>query len=70
MRSFGKFVMGAFLGGLIGSILAILLAPVSGNQLRERVYDYCTNIRDEVKNAASDRRQELQKELLEKQNKL
>jgi gas vesicle protein len=70
MHSFGKFVIGAFFGGLVGSTLALLLAPVSGNQLRARVYDYCTNIRDEVKNAATDRRQELQNELLESQNKL
>jgi gas vesicle protein len=63
MRAFGRFLLGVFLGGLIGSVLGLLLAPVSGNELRERVYDYCTNIRDEVKKAASQKTLELQREL-------
>jgi gas vesicle protein len=63
MRTFGKFIIGLLLGGLVGSILALLFAPVSGNDMRERVYDYCTNIRSEVKNAATMKAQELQNEL-------
>jgi len=70
MRAFGKFLLGAVIGGLVGSTLAMLFAPVSGNQIRERIYDYCTNIRDDVKNAAEQRRQELREELLMKQNKI
>jgi gas vesicle protein len=69
MRSFGKFVLGAVLGGLVGSTIALLFAPVAGPQLRMRVYDYCTNIRDDVKNAAEQRRQELRHELLNLQGK-
>jgi gas vesicle protein len=70
MRAFGKFLLGAVIGGLVGSAIALYFAPVSGNQVRERVYDYFTNIRDDVKNAAEMKRQELQEELLAKQNKL
>jgi gas vesicle protein len=69
MRDFGKFFLGAILGSLVGSAVALLLAPVSGPKLRMRVYDYCTNIRDDVKNAAEQRRQELRQELLGRQGK-
>lgn len=63
MRTLGKLILGIFLGGIVGSILAMLFAPVSGKQLRERVYDYCTNIRHDVKTAAENKRQELQQQL-------
>jgi gas vesicle protein len=70
MRAFGKFLLGAAIGALIGSAIAMLFAPVSGQALRERVYDYCTNIRDDVKSAAENRSRELRQELLERQNKI
>jgi gas vesicle protein len=63
MRALGKFLLGVILGGLLGSILGLLFAPIAGGEMRERVYDYCTNIRDEVKNAAALKSQELQNEL-------
>jgi len=70
MRAFGRFLLGAMIGGVVGSTVALLFAPVPGEQLRGRVYNYCTNIRDEVKNAAESRSLELRNELLAKQNKL
>lgn len=69
MHALGKFVLGGLLGGICGSILGLLFAPVSGNELRERVYDYCTNIRNEVSNAATEKSEQLQKELFALQNR-
>ncbi len=37
MRKFGSFILGAAIGGLIGSALALLFAPVSGGLVRERI---------------------------------
>jgi gas vesicle protein len=70
MRSFGKFTLGILLGGFVGVGVAFLFAPVSGNRLRGRIYDYFTNIRNEVNKAASFRQQELQEDLLQKQHKI
>jgi Gas vesicle protein len=69
MRAFGKFLLGMTIGAVIGSVVGMIIAPVSGNQMRERVYDYFTNIRSNVKSAAENKRLELQQELLAKQKK-
>jgi gas vesicle protein len=69
MRSLGRFLLGVVMGGIIGSVLALLFAPVAGSDLRVRIYDYCTNIRDEVKNAAATKTQQLQRELATLQKK-
>jgi gas vesicle protein len=69
MRTLGKFLFGAILGTIVGGVLALLFAPVAGNDLRARIYDYCTNIRDEVKNAAAAKAQALRKELSALQGK-
>jgi gas vesicle protein len=69
MRSLGRFLLGVVLGGIIGSVLALLFAPVAGSDLRVRIYDYCTNIRDEVKTAAATKTQQLQKQLATLQKK-
>jgi gas vesicle protein len=59
MRKFGNFVFGAFLGGLIGSTLALLLAPTTGENVRHEIVGYFTNIKEEVNRAADDKRAEL-----------
>jgi gas vesicle protein len=69
MRKFGSFVLGAFIGGIVGSLLAMLFAPVSGGMLQERLRHFTTNIRDEVKTAAEQRSIELRQQLAAMQKK-
>jgi len=63
MRKFGSFVFGAMLGGIIGSSLAILLAPASGEEMRQRIEDYFKKIQEEVTRAADEKRAELEMQL-------
>lgn len=59
MRKFGNFVLGAMIGGLIGSSLALLFAPTEGDKARHEIVDYFTHIKDEVNRAADEKRAEL-----------
>ncbi len=51
-----NFIAGAFIGALVGSVAALLLAPASGQELKNRA-------RDEIERAYDDRRQQLEAEL-------
>ena len=63
MRKFGHFVFGAMLGGLVGGVLGALLAPASGEQTRQEFKKYLENIQTEVKQAAEEKRVELEAQL-------
>lgn len=58
-----NLVLGLVLGGLVGSTLALLLTPVSGDELRMEVKEYSRQVRNEVEQAAAARRTELEREL-------
>jgi gas vesicle protein len=59
MRKMISFLSGAVLGGLVGATLALLFAPSSGQDFQGKVKQSFAELTDEVKRAASDRRQEL-----------
>lgn len=59
MRRFGNFVVGAFIGGVIGSTLALLFAPTAGENARTEIVNYFTHIKDELNRAADEKRAEL-----------
>ncbi len=63
MRKFGNLVLGALLGGLIGSGVALLFAPSTGEKLRTEINDYFSNLQDEVNRAAQEKREELEAQL-------
>jgi gas vesicle protein len=63
MRYFGHLIMGAMVGGALGSVLALLLAPTSGVQMRERIKETVFTIRDDIETAAFQRRVELEQQL-------
>jgi len=63
MKGFGKFLEGFILGGLVGVAVAILVAPASGNELRERIQSEAERIRYEVNQASVTKRAELEQQL-------
>ena len=58
-----RFLLGTLIGALFGSIMAILLTPSSGSELRSRIVENAGRLKDEVRQAALDKRIELEKEL-------
>jgi len=58
-----NLVLGMVLGAIVGSAVALLLTPVSGNELRMEVETYTRQVKSDVEEAASARRIELEREL-------
>jgi len=63
MRRMINFVVGAGFGALVGATLAVLLAPSSGEDLRSDVQARFSRFRDEISEAAKQRRAELEGQL-------
>lgn len=63
MRKFGNVMLGALIGGVIGSAFALLFAPASGEKTRQEIESYFKNLRDEVTRAADEKRAELEAQL-------
>lgn len=53
---FGSFLAGVVIGGLVGAALGLLLAPRTGEELREQVGDYVENKRAELGDAVNEGR--------------
>ena len=63
MKKAMAFVFGAVLGGVLGGITAMLLAPYSGEELRSVIQKEVENIQIEIKEAALNKRAELEGQL-------
>jgi gas vesicle protein len=57
------FLIGIAVGGLVGSTIALLLAPESGEELRTQLRDRGQNFFNDVRHAADERRIELRQRL-------
>ena len=65
MRKAMAFVFGAVLGGVLGGLTALLLAPYSGEEMRSEIKQRVENIQIEVKEAAQQKRAELEEQFQE-----
>ena len=63
MRRTGMFLVGLLMGGLVGLVLALLLAPNSGERMRKEAQDYYDQLLAEARRAADERRKALEMEL-------
>jgi gas vesicle protein len=64
MRQIFSFLLGTASGALVGATLVILLTPASGEDLRSELRNRVTNFRDELTEAAQQRRAELDRQLV------
>ena len=63
MKKVASFFSGAVMGALVGVTLALLLTPVSGEELRGQMQTKAQQIQIEVKEAAAARRSDLEAQL-------
>ncbi len=63
MRKFASFVFGSVMGAMFGAVVALLIAPSSGEELQARARERVSTLRDEVQNAYEARAAQLQAEL-------
>ena len=63
MRRMFSFLIGITVGGFVGSTIALLLAPGTGDQLRTELRSRGESFLDEVRSAADERKIELRQRL-------
>ena len=63
MRKFASFVFGSVMGAMFGAVVALLIAPSSGEELQARARERVLTLRDEVQDAYEVRAAQLQAEL-------
>ncbi len=63
MRRMFGFLIGITVGGLVGSTIALLMAPESGDQLRSQIRERGQSFFNDVRSAADERRIELRQRL-------
>lgn len=63
MRRMLGFLIGIAVGGLVGSTIALLMAPESGEQLRSELRSRGEGFFSEVRHAADERKIELRQRL-------
>ena len=63
MRRMFGFLIGITVGGLVGSSIALLLAPEAGEELRGQLRERGQNFFSDIRHAADERRIELRQRL-------
>lgn len=63
MRRMFGFLIGITVGGLVGGTIALLMAPESGENLRNQLRERGQNFFSDVQHAADERRIELRQRL-------
>jgi gas vesicle protein len=63
MRRFFSFMMGVMSGAVVGAVAALLMAPASGEELRDQFQNRADSFLTDVKTAIADERKRLEQEL-------
>jgi gas vesicle protein len=68
MKKLFSFLVGAMMGALVGSTAAILLAPSSGDDLRDELVQRVENFKNDIIAASDNKRIELETQLANLRN--
>lgn len=63
MQKFFSFLAGIFSGLLVGAVGALLMAPMSGDELRSEAQARGNKLVEDIKSAVAEERQRLEEEL-------
>ena len=63
MRRAFRFLEGALLGAAVGAVVGLFMAPATGEEFRQKVARWAADIQQEIRQAAEERRAELEAEL-------
>ncbi len=63
MRRFVSLIAGLLTGALVGGVVALLFAPSSGKNFQQQVADSIDRLVGQVRQAADERRMDLENEL-------
>ena len=63
MSKMNSWMMGAILGGFLGSALVLLYTPAKGSELKGKLQETVQKIRDEVRQSGEEKRAELEAQL-------
>ncbi len=63
MAKFSKFILGFFIGAMVGGATALLMTPYSGTRLREEIDVNIKKTTDDIRHAAQKKRIELETQL-------
>lgn len=63
MGKFGSFLNGFIIGALAGAAIALLMAPKSGQELRDELKHEVDDILEEGRQATAERQRELEDQL-------
>lgn len=63
MRTIRRFINGLIIGTIFGSLIALLFAPEKGSELRAKVLSRIQEISSQFKQAADQRKAELEEEI-------
>ena len=63
MQRFFSFLAGIFSGALVGAVVALLLAPLTGDEMRSEVQARADKLMQDIRTAVEDERKRLEGEL-------
>jgi gas vesicle protein len=69
MRKMLAFTAGAMCGAIVGAVAALLLAPMSGNEMQQQARKRFEEVVEEGRKAAQARRAELEEQLRQMQRR-